>query len=693
MTSTKRSLILLIFALILASLAAACASAQTGALSTEGSTGAASADPTLQANSAVDEFGEQMGEDDPIILAEEIIILLLFIATVVGIIARQLRVPYTVGLVVMGLVLTLVPEVNVDIPPNLILSLLVPPLIFEAAFHLNLNDLRRNLAPILALAVPGVVLTMLMVGALVSWGTGIPISYALVFGALVAAIDPVAVIALFRRVGAPKRLQILLEGESLLNDGTAIVLFGLVTTLALGQTQFHLITTMVNFLRIAGGGLLVGFILGTLISQAITRIDDYLIETTLTTILAFGSYLIAEEIFQVSGVLAVVVAGLVNGNIGPRGMSPTTRIVVFNLWEYFGFLANSFIFLIIGLQIDLPKMLAFWPRIGVAILAVLAARSVAVYGLAWIGKDIPFKWQHAWNWGGMRGAISLALALSLPAALGPARGELQVMAFGVVVFTLLVQGFTMGPLVKSLRLTERSPMQAEYERRHARAFAVRSAYDHLARMRREGLLSDHSWEVLSPILQQHSLALVEAVKEIMKADPSVEAEEMDTARRESLRAQRSALSGLLKDGVIMEETYSQLVSEVDAALARKGTNWPDLIRSNTERRLPVNRLMAAVIQEQDFENAASSMTKLGLSVTHLPTVGGFLGHRNITLLIGLAEGQEEAAVNALNKSCKRRVEYVASPLESTPLPFPAPMPVTVGGATIFTFEVDEYVEI
>jgi CPA1 family monovalent cation:H+ antiporter len=686
MNGARRILILLLISLTLAGLA-------TGCVSIGESPGITPTALATESNSAIDEFGEQMGEDDPIILAEEIIILLLFIATVVGIIARQLRVPYTVGLVVMGLVLTLLPEVNVEIPPNLILSLLVPPLIFEAAFHLNLSDLRRNLAPILALAVPGVVLTMLLVGQFVSWGTGIPITYALVFGALVAAIDPVAIIALFRRVGAPKRLQVLLEGESLFNDGTAIVLFGLVTSLALGQTQFNLLSTLWNFLLISGGGLLVGYILGTLISQAITRIDDYLIETTLTTILAFGSYLVAEEIFHVSGVLAVVAAGLVNGNIGPRGMSPTTRIVVFNLWEYFGFLANSFIFLIIGLQIDLPKMLAFWPRIGVAILAVLAARAVAVYGLAWIGRDIPFKWQHAWNWGGMRGAISLALALSLPAALGPVRAEIQVMAFGVVVFTLLVQGFTMGPLVKSLNLTERNPMQAEYERRHARAVAVRSAYDHLARMRREGLLSDHTWEVLSPILQRHNQALLEAVKEIMKADPSVEAEELDTARRESLRAQRSTLSGLLKDGVITEDTYAQLVSEVDAALARQDVSWPDLIRDKTEYHRPVTRLMAAVIQEQDYENAVSSMTKLGLSVTHLPTAGGFLGHRNITLLIGLAEGQEEAAVNALNHSCKRRVEYVASPLESTPLPFPAPMPVTVGGATIFTFEVEEYLEI
>jgi CPA1 family monovalent cation:H+ antiporter len=592
----------------------------------------------------------------------------------------------------MGLVLSLLPEVEVAIPPNLILGLLVPPLVFEAAFHLNLNDLRQNLTPILAMAVPGVILTMLLVGAVVTWGTRLPLEMALVFGALVAAIDPVAVIALFRRIGAPKRLQVLLEGESLLNDGTAIVLYGLVTTLAIGQVQFNLFLSLIDFIRIAGGGLLIGFILGTLVSQLISRIDDYLIETTLTTILAFGSYLVAEELFHVSGVLAVVAAGLINGNIGPRGMSPTTRIVLFNFWEYAGFLANSFIFLLIGLQIDLAKLLAFWPRIGVAILAVLIARAATVYGLAWTGRDIPLRWQHVLNWGGLRGAITLALALGLPQALGPARAEIQVMAFGVVVFTLLVQGFSMGPLVRSLRITERSAAQAEYERRHARAVAVRSAYDHLARLHEEGLLSDHSWELLAPILERHNQALSGAVKEVISADPSVEAEEMDTARRESLRAQRSTLIGLIKDGVISEDTYNQLVAEVDAALADSAVSWPDLIRHETARRAPIDQLLAAVIQEQDFENAISSLTKLGLSVTHLPTVGGFLGRRNITLLIGLSEGQAEMAVRALNQSCKRRVEYLASPLEGTPLPFPAPMPVTVGGATIFTFEVERYVE-
>jgi monovalent cation:H+ antiporter, CPA1 family len=581
---------------------------------------------------------------ETLIVIEEVVIILLLLATVVGIAARQFRVPYTVGLVIMGLFLTLLPQVGVDIQPNLILSLLVPPLIFEGAFHLNFNDLRRNLLPILTFAVPGVVLTMIVVSIITSLGTNIPLSYTLVFGAVVAAIDPVAVIALFKTMGVPKRLEVLLEGESLLNDGTAIVLFSLVIPIATQSASFDFLSSVVDFIRISGGGIAVGLVLGTLISQAILRIDDYLIETTLTTVLAFGSYLIAEQLFHVSGVLAVVVAGLINGNIGPEGMSPTTRIVLFNFWEYASFIANSFIFLLIGLQIDLSSLFTSWQFIMIAILGVLVARGITIYGLAWVGRDIPIQWLHVMNWGGLRGAISLALALSLPLALGQARTQLQVMTFGVVIFTLLIQGLTMGPLVRRLKLSERSETQLEYERRHARAIATRAAYDHLARRHRNGLLSEHTWQTVSPILKQHNQALISATAEVIISHPELEAEEMEIARKESLQAQRSTLGSLMKDGVISDSTYSQLVSEVDAAITSRMSNWPDIIRQQTGNPSNINRLITAIIQEQDLENALSSLTKLGFSVTHLPSAGGFLGRRNLTLLIGISEGQEAAAV-------------------------------------------------
>ncbi len=690
MNATKPFLLvcLITISLLIATLAVGCQSLQFGAINLAEQTTPASS------NSSAAQTDEFPGDQDAILVIEEVVIILLVIATIVGIISRQLRVPYTLGLVVMGLFLTLLPNVQVDIRPSLILGLLVPPLIFEGAFNLNFNSLRRDLIPILVFAVPGVVLTVIIVGFLVAWGTGLPLALTLVFGAVVAASDPVAVIALFRSMGVPKRLQVILEGESLLNDGTAIVLFGIVISAALGTGQFNLLSGVIDFLRISGGGLVVGLTLGYLVAQLIYRIDDYLIETTLTTVLAYGAYLLAEQVFHVSGVLAVVAAGVVTGSIGPAGMSPTTRIVLNNFWEYAAFLANSFIFLLIGLQIDLSLLFASWQHILVAILAVLASRALFIYGLSWTGKQIPLRWQHVLNWGGLRGAVSLALALSLPLALGAARTELQVMAFGVVVFTLLVQGATMQRLVKRLDLLERSDAKDEYQRRHARAVAVREAFDHLDGMRRRGLISEHTWLAISPGLEEHNQALIQSAREVIAEHPDLEAEEMNIAQRELLQAQRSTLTSLVKDGVISDEIYTELVGEIDTALSSETTNWIELANHNRMGMKPIDRLIMAVIQEQDRENALSVLSKQGFAVTHLSSTGVFLGRRNLTLLIGLTAGQEEAAVGALSKSCKQRVEYVSTPLEATaPLPMSMPMQVNVGGATIFVFEVERYEEV
>lgn len=686
--SSAATLMLIGLALLLAVLAGGCQSLQFGPVSLPAQTPSAQPLPETVLPGGAGEA------QDPILVVEELVILLLFIATFVGILARQLRVPYMLGLVVMGLFLTLLPNVQISLSPSLILGLLVPPLIFESAFTINLNVLRRDLVPILVFAVLGVLLTMLVVGLIVSFGAGMPLAMALVFGAVVAASDPVSVIALFRSMGVPKRLEVLLEGESLLNDGTAIVLATIAVGAALGTSDFSLFQGVIDFLRIAGGGLVVGLVLGFLVSQMIYRIDDYLIETTLTTILAFGSYLVAEEIFQVSGVLAVVAAGLVNGNIGPGGMSPTTRIVLNNFWEYAAFLASTFVFLLIGLQIDLSLLIDSWQSIAIAILAVLIARALVIYGLSWTGKDISLRWQHVLNWGGLRGAIALALALSLPLELGAARTTIQAMAFGVVVFTLLGQGGTMRWLVNRLQLVQRSEAKDEYQRRHARAVALRASFDHLSAMWRRGLISEHTWSSLAPLLEEHSQALVQSVRQVMETHPQLEVDEREAARREALEAQRSTLTSMLKDGVISEDIYAELIGEVDSALTSEASEWQERRHIPGMRRKMIDRLIMAVIQEQDREAAQSVLGKLGFSVTHLPSAGGFLGRRNITLLIGLPAGQEAAAVEALSKSCKQRVEYVTTPLETgAPMPLPTPMQITVGGATIFIFEIDAYIEI
>lgn len=515
---------------------------------------------------------------------ETLVIGLLLVVSLVAMAVRRLRVPYTVALVVAGLLITFQRAAQVNLTPELILALFVPPLVFEAAFHLNFSDLRRNLPGILLLAVPGVVLTTLIVGGILSVALPLGIASALVFGALIAATDPLAVVSLFRKLGVPKRLAVLIEGESLFNDGTAIVVFNLMLAIAV-TSRFDLIGGLLDFIRVAAGGILVGLALGWIIARLIERVDDYLIETTLTTVLAFGAYLAAERL-QLSGVLAVVAAGLINGNIGPRGMSPTTRIVLFNFWEYVAFLANSVVFLLIGLKVNIPALVQSWQPILWAILAVFVARVVVVYGLSWISnrvaEPISAKWQQVLSWGGLRGAICLALALSLPASFGSDAQLLQVMAFGVVLFTLLVQGTTMSPLIRRLKIVSRTDAQIQYETAHARLASLRAADTRLDQMHSEGLISSHAWERLKPVITQRAAGLSEAVRSTMRADPALEAEELDTGWREVLRAQRGSFLSLRRDGVISEDVFDSLTTEIDAQLTEDALPLPLSNQAGTE---------------------------------------------------------------------------------------------------------------
>jgi CPA1 family monovalent cation:H+ antiporter len=637
------------------------------------------------ANNISEAVGDNEVEEERIFITISAVIGLLLIASLVGIITTRLRLPYTVGLVLIGLALSVFGQEQIDIPPEIFLGLLVPPLIFEAAFHIKANNLFEDLKPILALAIPGVLITTFLVGSVVSWGTGFPIATALVFGALVAATDPVAVVALFRTLGVPRRLQVLLEGESLFNDGTAIVVFNLMVVVAV-TGSFDLIGSFIDFIVVAGGGLAIGLILGIIISQAIRYIDDALIVTTLTTVLAFGSYIVAEY-FHVSGVLAVVSAGLVSGNTGPRGMSPSTRIIVFNFWDYAAFLANSVVFLLIGIQIDLLVLLSDWQVILWAILAVLVARAVSVYGLSWIGRGMPLRFKNVLYWGGLRGAISLALALSLPASLGPAKEEIQAMAFGVVLFTLLFQGLTMKPLINRMGLIKRDEALEEYKRRHARSVMAMASFERLEQMYKNGLISTHIWNLMSDPIKQHAQALAGAVTEVLHEDPSVEEEVFETAMREMLISQRSILNSLLRNDIISEETYTQLVYEVDTALSEPNSSQMSIILNRSKDT--IDGLMSVVVQDSDVENVIAVLNRMGTPITRLSSSGGFLGKKNTTLLVGIPEGKEPVIMDAISNVSQQRVEYI----QPSDRKSDGVSSVSIGGATIFVFDVERYEEI
>jgi len=638
---------------------------------------------TIQNGAFQGEDGNHQAEESSQILVTiEIIIGLLLIASLVAIVTERLRVPYTAGLVVIGLVLALIGDVEISVSPDLFLGILVPPLIFEAAFQVKARDLLKDLAPILSLAILGVLLTTFLVSGVLHYGTNFPLAISFLFGSLIAATDPVAVVALFRTLGVPHRLLLLLEGESLFNDGTAIVLFNLMLAFTI-TGEFNLGQSLINFFFVSGGGLLTGFILGFLISQAISLIDNALIETTLTTVLAFGSYIIAEQ-FGVSGVLAVVAAGLVSGNLGPQRMAPTTRILVFNFWDYAAFLANSFVFLLIGLQIDLNILLTDWKAILWAILAVLVSRAASIYGLSWIGPGIPIRYKHVLYWGGLRGAISLALALSLPPSLGLQGDQLKVMAFGVVLFTLLVQGLTMKPLIQRMNLIEKSHPQKVYESLHAQAVMSRTAYKRLNTMYQDGLLSRPVWQLLSEPLDSHANSLVDAASRTMQEHPEVEADELNAAVNAALNSERAALQRLLRENKVTEETYSRLAQDIDAALT---DNRSSIIRYlKTQALGEIQELITVVVQENDLQEISKLLEPAGYPITHIASTGGFLGRKNATLLIGIPSGKKAEIKSLLDKarSAIKITEQSRVGAESN---------LSLGIATLFSITVERYEEL
>jgi len=379
-------------------------------------------------------------------------LVLLMVAAVVAMIARRLRIPYSVGLVAAGIILTLLPfGPRISITKELIFDALLPPLLFEAAFYLRWNDLRRELPLILVLASAGVVLSGAVTAAGMHFIGQWQWSSALVFGALIAATDPVAVIATFRQAGVHGRLRLLIEAESLFNDGTAAVAFGVATLVAAGHA-FSATGLALNLVATVGGGLLCGAAVGGASLFLTRRTNDHLVELTFTTVAAYGSFLSAEQ-FHFSGVFATITAGLIIGNRGRLGiLSDQGRGAVEAFWEYAAFVANSLVFLLIGMQEAAQNFAAVWLPALAAIAFVLLGRAVAVYPICLaFGRTAlrtTARRQHALFWGGLRGALALALALGLPEM--PDRAAIVTVSFAVVAFSIFVQGLTMPPLLRAI---------------------------------------------------------------------------------------------------------------------------------------------------------------------------------------------------------------------------------------------------
>jgi len=501
----------------------------------------------------------------------------------VAVATRYVHVPYTVALVVAGLALGLVGGAfAVPLTEDLILVVFLPALLFEAGYNLPWARLRAEIRFVNALAIPGVLTSTAIVGAIVHVA-GLRWPVALLFGALISATDPVSVLATFRQLGTNQRLSIIVEGESLFNDGTALVVFRLVLGVILGGSV-SVFGTGVAFVVSIVGGILLGLGVGYLVTQSLRRIDDYLLEISVTLLVTYGLFILAEQVHATalgvdigaSPVIAVVVFGLVMGNYASReSMSPATRISMHGAWELISYLANSLIFLLIGLQINHTTFhIGDLRLIFGAIIGVLVSRAVIVYGITSIvnartppARRLPLNFLHLINWGGLRGAVAIASALSIPAARVPERGIILLLTFAVVFFTLIVQGLTIRPLVDWLGLKRNQSAQlVAFERLQGQIVAVQAARRALRTMLDTGEVTDAIYHQIADAYSERADTLAQSLAGLQVSTEELRAGQLRVAERKVLQAEKAALLSLRARGVITEGVFRSLTADANLRL-------------------------------------------------------------------------------------------------------------------------------
>jgi len=408
-------------------------------------------------------------------------VLLLFVAIISKLISKKTRIPYSIWLVFAGIIFeyifakfTSLDGMPLSTSHDIIMYILIPILIFEAALHIDTKLLLKNLKPILILAIPGLIISTFIVGLFMNFLSPLSLGVALLFGALISATDPVAVISIFKSLGAPKRLTILVDGESLFNDATAIVMYQTVLSVVVSGTALTYATLgkkAIGFLVVFFGG----FLVGAAICFAIVQIfkfmeEDSIISIALSVFIAYFSFIVSDHLLHLSGVMAALGAGIVASYYGRKLLTHKTVFAIIDFWEFASFMANSYVFLIVGifgkeLIESLENHLRFLGIIGLAIVAILIGRFVIIYGLLPLTcrkekNRVSREYRHVMFWGGLRGAVALALTMSMPKTI-EYRMEIIGITLGVVLFTLFIQGTTTRGLMNKLNIGESEKVKSD----------------------------------------------------------------------------------------------------------------------------------------------------------------------------------------------------------------------------------------
>lgn len=502
-----------------------------------------------------------------------VVLLLLLIAAAVGFLAKRLRIHYNVALVIAGVALGTTQAVpRVALQPEIVLGVFLPILLFEATLATDLRRLRENLVPVIVLAVPGVLTTLAVAGIILHAGLGLAWPVACLLGAALASTDTIAVIASFRKVRVSPRLAAIVENESLFNDGAAIVAFGAILA-AIQQGHFDPGRSIATLAWVAAVGLGCGFGLGYAVAHLVRGTDDHLMEIMLTAIAAYGSALLAESL-HASSVLAVVAAGLTLRGVGWEALTPTGKVAIRSVWEVAAFGVNSVLFLLIGLQEDFRSFMSFAGPVGWGLLALTVGRAAAVYPwlalLRLANHRVPLSWQHLLVWGNLKGSLSMALVLTLPADL-PGRDLLIGIVFGCALVTLTVQGLSLARVTRALGVGGRAEEAVRMEEEQGRLLAARAGQVEVDRLQRLGLLHFGLFQRLRAAYQGVIARSERTLRELLVAHSAEEERQARNVRRRLLAVEKSAIQDAVASGILSDEAAAELTVRIDRDLAELGS--------------------------------------------------------------------------------------------------------------------------